>query len=150
MQIYLFTSATSHLKFARARAERHVIGTRGNSRLNKGQTFIKQAIPSKNIPTCWSTDISYLCRTCHFHWNGQCASEIQLLNTPHDQLRCRHGKQMTPVWRSSISHAQSPAKTSTRIFVTGDGGDCDTCHQDNLVTWQRRLRLLSIQTLNYF
>ena len=29
----------------RARAERHIIGTRGNSRLNKGQTFIKQAIP---------------------------------------------------------------------------------------------------------
>ena len=26
--------------------------------LEKGQTFIKQAIPSKNIPTCWSTDIS--------------------------------------------------------------------------------------------
>ena len=37
-----------------------VIGTRWNSRLNKGQTCIKQAknIPttSKNIPTCWSTD----------------------------------------------------------------------------------------------
>ena len=81
---------------------------------------------------------------------GQCASEIQLLNTPHDQLRCRHGKQMTPVWRSSISHAQSPAKTSTRIFVTRGGGDCDTCHQDHVVTWQRRLRLLSIQTLNCF
>ena len=42
----------------RARAERQVIETRGNSRLNKGQTFIKQAIPSKNIPTCWSTAIS--------------------------------------------------------------------------------------------
>ena len=54
---YLFTSATSHLKFARARVERHVIGAQGNSCLNKGQTFIKQAIPSKNIPTCWSTDI---------------------------------------------------------------------------------------------
>ena len=47
----------------RARAERHVIGTRGKSRLNKSQTFIKQATPSKNIPTCWSTDVSYLCRT---------------------------------------------------------------------------------------
>ena len=88
-----------------ARAEHHVIGTRGNSRFNKGQTFIKQAIPLKNIPTCWSTDISLLCRNSHFHWKGQCASEIQLLNTLLDQLRCHHGKQMTPVWRSSISHA---------------------------------------------
>ena len=46
----------------------------------------------------------------HFHRKGQCASEIQLLNTPHDHLRCRHGKQMTRVWHSSISHAQSPEK----------------------------------------
>ena len=51
----------------RAREERHVIDTRGNSRLNKGQTFIKQAIPLKNVLTCWSTDISKLCRTRHFH-----------------------------------------------------------------------------------
>ena len=64
-------------------------------------------------------------------------------NTPHDQLRCCHGKQKTPVWRSSISHTQSPAKTSTRIFATGGEGDSDTCHRDNVVTWQRRLRLLS-------
>ena len=42
----------------RAWVDRHVIGTQGNSRLSKAQTFIKQAIPSKNIPTCWSTDIS--------------------------------------------------------------------------------------------
>ena len=118
--------------------------------LEKGQTFIKQAIPSKNIPTCWSTDISYLCRTCHFHWKGQRASEIQLLNTPHDQLCCRHGKPMTLVWRSLISHTQSPAKTSMRIFATGGGGDSDTCHRDNVVTWQRRLRLLLIQNLNCF
>ena len=39
---------------------------------------------------------------------------------------------MTPVWRSSISHAQSPAKIITRIFATGGGGDCDTCRQDNI------------------
>ena len=64
------------------------------------------------------------------------ASEIQLLNTLRDQLRCRHGEQLTPVWRSSISHAQSPTKTGTRILATGGGGDCDTCHQDNVVTWQ--------------
>ena len=33
-------------------------------------------------------------------------------------------------------------------FRDRGGGDCDTCHQDNVVTWQRRLWLLSIQTLN--
>ena len=70
--------------------------------------------------------------------------------TPHDQLRCLHGKQMTPIWRYSISHAQSPAKTITRIFATGGGGDSDTCHRDNVATWQRRLWLLSIHTLNCF
>ena len=96
----------------RARAERHVIGTREKSRLNKSQTFIKQATPSKNIPTCWSTDVSYLCRTCV----EQCASELQLLITQQDQLCCRHGKQMTPVWRSSISRAQSLAKTAYAHF----------------------------------
>ena len=34
----------------------------------------------------------------------------------------------------------------------GGGGDCDrpTCRYDNVVTWQRGLRLLSIQTLNCF
>ena len=55
------------------------------------------------------------------------------------------GKQMTPVWGGSISHAQPPAKTITRIFAIGGGGDCDTCHKNNVVTWQRRPRLLSIQ-----
>ena len=42
--------------------------------------------------------------------------KIQRLNTPHDQLRCRHGKQMKPVRHSSISHAQSPAKKLARAF----------------------------------
>ena len=53
-------------------------------------------------------------------------------------------------WRRSGAdrlHTPSlPQKSGTRIFVTG--GDCDTCHHDNAVTWQRRMRLLSIQTLN--
>ena len=44
----------------------------------------------------------------------------------------------------------SRKKTDTRIIVTGGGGDCDTCRHDNVVTWQRRLWLLSIQTLNCF
>ena len=126
-------------------ASRHRDDTRELA-LEQRPNLHQQAIPSKNIPTCWSTDISQLCRTCNFLMKGQCASEIQLLNTPHNQLRCPHGNQMTSVWRSSILHAQSPAKTITRIFTTGGGGDSDTCHRDNVVTWQRRLRLLSIQT----
>ena len=118
MQIYLYTFATSHLKFARARAERHVIGTRGNSRLNKGQTFIKRSHRKTYQPA--EARIYHSCvELTILIGKGQCASEIQLLNTPHDQLRCHHGKQMTPVWRSSISHAQSLTKTSTRIFATG-------------------------------
>ena len=40
-----------------ARAEHQVIRAWGNSCLNKGQTFIKYAIPLKNILTCWSMDI---------------------------------------------------------------------------------------------
>ena len=34
-------------------------------------------------------------------------------------------------------------KTGTRIFATRGGSDCDTCHQDKVVTWQWRLRWLS-------
>ena len=31
-----------------------------------------------------------MCRTRHFRRKGQCATEIQLLNTPHDRRCCRH------------------------------------------------------------
>ena len=130
--------------------EFHAIGTRGNSLLNTDQNLHQAGDPIEKHTDLLKTDTPQLSRICHFHWQRQCASEIQLLNTSHDQNHCRHGKQMTPVWFSSISHAQSPAKTGTRIFATGGGGDCDTCHQDNAVTWQRRLQLLSIKTLNCF
>ena len=57
-------------------------------------------------------------------------------------------------WRRSgvvrfhtLSH---PQKLSRAFSRPGDGGDSDTCHRDNVVTWQRRLRLLSIHTLNCF
>ena len=43
---------------------------------NKVQTFIKQAIPLKNILACWCIAASKLCRTYHFHWKGQWASQI--------------------------------------------------------------------------
>ena len=31
-----------------------------------------------------------MCRTRHFRWKGQCATAIQLLDTPHDRRCCRH------------------------------------------------------------
>ena len=118
MGIPLFTSPISHLKFAHMRCVTSSSwSTRGNSRLNKSQTFIKRAIPSKDIPTCSDTDTSYMCRTRHFRWKGQCATEIQLLNTPHDR-RCCHGHQaMTPLWCSSINTLCFPAIASTTIAL---------------------------------
>ena len=51
-----------------------------------------------------------MCRTRHFRWKGQCATEIQLLNTPHDR-RCCHGRQaMTPLWCNSINTLCFPQK----------------------------------------
>ena len=51
-----------------------------------------------------------MCRTRHFRWKGQCATEIQLLNTPHDR-RCCHGRQATtPFCCSSINTLCFPQK----------------------------------------
>ena len=36
-----------------------------------------------------------------------------------------------------------PQKLARAFSRPGGGGDSDTCHRDNVVTWQRRLRLLS-------
>ena len=68
----------------------------------------------------------------------QCATEIQLLNTPRDQRHCRQA--MTRLWCSSINTLCFLQKTGTRIFARG--GDSDFCHQDYVVTWQHRLQLL--------
>ena len=57
---------------------------------------------------------------------------------------------MTPGSGAVRFHTPSLPQKLTRIFATGGGGDSNTCHRDNVVTWQRRLRLLSIQTLNCF
>ena len=57
-----------------------------------------------------------MCRTHHFHWKGQCATEIQVLNTPHER-QCCHGHQaMMPLWRSSINTLCFPQKTGTWTF----------------------------------
>ena len=135
----------------RARAVRHV--TMEHTRelpLEQKLNLHQVGIPLKDIPTCSSMDIYHMCRTRHFRGKGQCATEIQLLNTPHDR-RCCHGDQaMTPPWCSSISTLCFPQKTGAWTFATGGGGDNDTCHQDYMVTWQRRRRLLSIQALICF
>ena len=57
-------------------------------------------------------------------------------------------------WRHSdavrLSRSGSRKKTGVCTFATGGGGDSDTCYQDYVVTWQLRLRLLSIQALICF
>ena len=85
--------------------------------------------------------IYHMCRTRHLLCKGQRATEIQLLNTPHDRRRCRQA--MTLHWCSSINMLCFPQKTGACTFATGGGGDSDTCHQDYVVTWQRLLQLLS-------
>ena len=75
----------------RARAVRHVIRTRGRSvPLEQKVNLHQVGEPLKAIPTCSSTDIYRMCRTRHFCWKGQCATEILLLNTLHDGRCCRH------------------------------------------------------------
>ena len=69
-----------------------------------------------------------------FHSKGQCATEIQLLNTPHDRRCCRGRQAMTPLWCSSINMLWFPQKTVACTFAPGAGGDSDTCHQDCVVT----------------
>ena len=92
----------------------------------------------------------HMCRTRHFRSRGQCATEIQLLNTPHDRRCCRGRQAMMPLWCSSINTLWFPQKTVACTFAAGRGGNSDTCHQDYVVTWQRRRRLLSIQALICF
>ena len=91
-----------------------------------------------------------MCRTRHFRWKGQCATEIQLLGTPHDRRSCRHASNDATL-RQFDWHALVPGKkTGACTFATGGGGDSNTCHQDYVVPWQHRLRLLSIQALICF
>ena len=108
----------------------------------------KLKIPLQDISTCSSPNIYRMCRTRHFRWKGQCATEIQLLNTPHDRRRCLQA--MTPLWCSPINTLCFPQKTGAWTFAAGGWGESDTCHQYYVVTWQRRLRLLSIRALICF
>ena len=149
-QCYLFTSATSHLKFARARAERHVTGTRGNSCLKKAKpSSIRRSHRKTNQPA-----EAWIYRSCVelaiFIGKGSVHLKFSFLNTPHDQRRCRHGRRWTRSGAVRFHTPSRPQKLARALFATGGGGDSDTCHRDNVVTWQRRLRLLSIQNLNCF
>ena len=111
MRIPLFTSATSHLKFAHERCVTSSWSTRGNYRLNKSKTFIKWAIPLQTYrSTCSSKDIYHMCRTRLFRRKGHCAAEIQLLNTPHDRRCCQGRQAITPLLCSSINTLCFPQK----------------------------------------
>ena len=87
VRIYLFTSATSHLKFAR---ELSVMssGQEGTPAWSKAK-FTKQAIPLKTYRPAEAQIYHNCVELVIFHWDGQWAYEMQLSNTPHDQLRCR-------------------------------------------------------------
>ena len=143
MGIPFFTSGTSHLKFVH---ELLVMSLEHEELLLEQMLSLHQV--GKDIPTYSGTDIYHMCRTLHFRWKGQCATEIQFLNTPHDRRSCRQA--MTPLWCSSIDTLWFPQKTGVCTFATRGGGGSYTCHQDYVVTWQRRLWLLSIQVLICF
>ena len=101
-------------------ASRHHGAHEGTPAWTKAKPFIKWAIPLKDIPTYSSTDIYHMYRTRHFRSKGQCATEIQLLNTPHDGQCCRGRQAMTPLWCSSINTLWFPQK-NCRVHVRGRG-----------------------------
>ena len=51
-----------------------------------------------------------MCRTRHFRWKGQCATEIQLLNTSHDRRCCRHASDDATLMQFDW-HALGPGKS---------------------------------------
>ena len=90
-------------------------------KLNEQKILYKLSQPHGDNTTCSSTDIYHICRTHHFRWKGQCTTEIQLLNTPHDR-RCCHGRQaMTPLWSSSINTLCFPQKLALDFSRPGVG-----------------------------
>ena len=56
-----------------------------------------------------------MCRTRHFRWKGQCATEIQLFNTPHDRRSCRHASDDATLMQFD-SHALVPGKELARAL----------------------------------
>ena len=117
----------------RARAVRHVIMEYTRELPFEQKLNIHEVgDPIKNIPICSRTDIYHMCRTRHFRWKGQCATEIQLLNTPHDR-RCCHGRQaMTPLWCNSINTLWFPQKNLRLNFRNPGWG-----RQRSLPPWLR-------------
>ena len=64
----------------RARAVRHVIAITRELPLGQWLTFINRANPRKNIPTCSGMGIPQICTIHQFRWEGQCVTEMKLLN----------------------------------------------------------------------
>ena len=104
------------------------------------------AIPLKDIPTCTSTYIYHICRTRHFRSKGQCYRNSAFKHTTWSTMLLRSSSDDA----SSINTLWFPLKTVACTFEARGGGDSDTCHQDYVVTWQRRRWLLSIQALVCF
>ena len=57
--------------------------------------------------------IVVVARTRFFRRKGQCVTEMQLFNTPHDRRRC--GEAMTPLWCSSINTLCFPQKMARAL-----------------------------------
>ena len=63
-----------------------------------------------------------MCRTRHVRWKGQCATEIQLLNTPHDRRCCRYASDDATLMQFDW-HALVPGKNwrvHARPWIPGD------------------------------
>ena len=71
---------------------------------------------------------------CHFRWRWQCATEILLLNASHNQHYCRHADDASLM--QFAKHILPPTKSGKRPFSWQRLEAADTCHQDNMVTWQ--------------
>ena len=103
-------------------ASRHHRAHEGTPAWTKAKPYSSGRSQLKDIPTCSSTDTYHMCRTRHFRWKWQCATEIQFLNTPHDR-RCCHGRQaMTPLWWSSINTLCFTQKAGAWTFATRGWG----------------------------
>ena len=142
MGIPLFTSATSRLKFAHERCV--------SSSEHEGTPAWAKAKPSPSRRSHWKTyrpvqlRIYIVCVELAIFVGKDSVPKKFSLYTHHmiDVV-------VVERWRHSdavrLTHSASREKTGACTFTTVDGGDSDTCHQDYEVTWQRRLRMLSIQ-----
>ena len=134
MVIAMFTSATSHLKFAQERCV--------TSSEHEGPPAWTRTKPSPSRQSHWNTYRPHQARIYHngveLHqcWKGQYGTKKISFQTHHmtDDVVV---KQMTPGRVQFDYHSVPPKKK--------EWGDIDTCKQYYMITWKCGLWLLSIQ-----